>query len=37
MFEQTRPFTLMQARLPLRDPHDCTDGADELALYRALY
>lgn len=37
MFEAIRPFTLMQARLPLRDPHDCTDGADELALYRALY
>lgn len=31
------PFTLMQARIPLRDPHDCTDAADELALYRALY
>jgi peptide/nickel transport system substrate-binding protein len=37
MPEQSRPFTLMQARLPLRDPHDCTDGANELALYRALY
>jgi len=31
------PFILLQARLPLRDPHDCTDAADELALYRALY
>jgi peptide/nickel transport system substrate-binding protein len=37
MFEAIRPFTLMQARIPLRDPHDCTDAADELALYRALY
>lgn len=37
MPEPMRPFTLMQARIPLRDPHDCTDGADELALYRALY
>ena len=31
------PFTLLQARIPLRDPHDCTDAADELALYRAVY
>ncbi|WP_029031861.1 ABC transporter substrate-binding protein [Salinarimonas rosea] len=26
-----------QARLPLADPHDCTDAADELSLYEALY
>ena len=30
-------ITLLQARLPLRDPHDCTDGADELCLYGAFY
>ncbi|MDX5357482.1 MAG: ABC transporter substrate-binding protein [Rhodobacterales bacterium] len=30
-------ITLMQARLPLRDPHDCTDGADELCLYEAFF
>ena len=29
--------TILQARLPLRDPHDCTDGADELCLYGAFY
>jgi len=28
---------IVQARLPLADPHDCTDAADELALYEALY
>lgn len=28
---------ILQARLPLRDPHDCTDGADELCLYGAFY
>lgn len=30
-------ITLAQARLPLRDPHDCTDGADELCLYEAFF
>lgn len=30
-------ITLLQPRLPLRDPHDCTDGADELCLYEALF
>lgn len=30
-------ITLLQARLPLRDPHDCTDGADELCLYEAFF
>lgn len=30
-------ITLLQARLPLRDPHDCTDGADELSLYEAFF
>jgi peptide/nickel transport system substrate-binding protein len=29
--------TILQARLPLRDPHDCTDGADELSLYEAFF
>ncbi|MGJ3264417.1 MAG: ABC transporter substrate-binding protein [Salinarimonas sp.] len=28
---------IAQARLSLADPHDCTDAADELALYEALY
>jgi peptide/nickel transport system substrate-binding protein len=30
-------ITILQPRLPLRDPHDCTDGADELCLYGAFY
>lgn len=30
-------ITILQARLPLRDPHDCTDGADELCLYEAFF
>ena len=33
----TRAPVLLQARLPLRDPHDCTDGADEIALYEAVF
>lgn len=34
---ETRPLTVVQARLRLGDPHDCTDSADELALYEAIY
>lgn len=30
-------ITITQGQLPLADPHDCTDGADALALYHALY
>ncbi|GGK31954.1 ABC transporter substrate-binding protein [Salinarimonas ramus] len=33
----TEDVIIAQARLPLADPHDCTDAADELSLYEALY
>ncbi|MCG6122634.1 MAG: ABC transporter substrate-binding protein [Microvirga sp.] len=29
--------TILQARLPLGDPHDCSDDPDEIALLRAVY
>jgi len=28
---------IAQAKLELRDPHDCTDASDELTIYHALY
>ncbi|WP_430449792.1 ABC transporter substrate-binding protein [Rhodophyticola sp.] len=32
-----RPLIIVQPRLPLRDPHDCTDANDELAIYEAVF
>lgn len=32
-----RSATILQARLSLPDPHDCTDDVDEIALLRAVY
>ncbi|TVR07487.1 MAG: peptide ABC transporter substrate-binding protein [Salinarimonadaceae bacterium] len=32
-----RSATILQARLPLGDPHDCSDDPDEIALLRAVY
>jgi peptide/nickel transport system substrate-binding protein len=37
MTKRTSLLRIAQARLPLRDPHDCTDGSDELALYEAFF
>ena len=33
----SRPLIIAQPRLPLRDPHDCTDANDELAIYEAVF
>ena len=31
------PVTIALPRLPLGDPHDCTDANDELTLYQTFY
>jgi peptide/nickel transport system substrate-binding protein len=32
-----RGLRIAQRRIMMRDPHDCTDAADELTVYRALF
>jgi len=33
----TQEFRIAQRRVVMRDPHDCTDAADELTVYHALF